>query len=210
MREIEYFYSAHSAYAYLGARRLGEVCADAGARLVHRPYLLSPVVEAVGSLPFASRSRAHVDYFFGRELERWSAIRKAPIVNHRPTHHDNPLELPNGFLIAADLSGADIDALSFAVLERHWRYDADIADEATLADIAKTCGVDPARLLDRALSEEVQAIHRANTQAATDRSVFGSPTYILNGDPFYGQDRLEMLEMALKGDIPAPAGFHNP
>ena len=60
---IEYFYPTHSAYAYLGSKRLGEICAAHHCELVHRPFLLSPVVEQAGGQPFAGRSQAHVDYF---------------------------------------------------------------------------------------------------------------------------------------------------
>ncbi|MEM7544225.1 MAG: 2-hydroxychromene-2-carboxylate isomerase [Pseudomonadota bacterium] len=209
MKEIEYFYSAHSAYAYIGSRRLLEICAATGARLVHRPITLSPVVEAAGAYPFAGRTKRHVDYYFGREIERWSEYRDVPVINFRPTHHDNPLDLPNGVLIAAIVQGADVDALAHGLLEAHWRDDIDLADPAALSVAARGAGVDPDPLLDAALSEQVQAIHRANTEEAIARSVFGSPTYFVDGDMFYGQDHLELVERALKQPFAAP-GFINP
>lgn len=209
MREIEYFYSAHSAFAYLGSRRLSEICAAHGARLVHRPINLTPVVEASGAQPFAARSRTHVDYYFGREIERWAEFRDVPIIAHRPTHHDNPLNLANGMLIAATKSGADADRLAHAVLEAHWRDDADIADAAALSEIVRRAGADPAPLLNAALSPEIQAIHDANGREAIERGVLGSPTYFLDGEMFYGQDRLEMLERALTQPF-SPPKFVNP
>ena len=63
---------------------------------------------------------------------------------------------------------------------------------------AKGVVVDPAPLLDAALSDEVAQIYEANTEEAIERSVFGSPTYFIDGDMFYGQDRLEMVERALR------------
>ena len=209
MLDIEYFYSAHSAFAYLGAARLYKIAADAGARLVHKPILLSPVMEAAGGLPFAARSPAHVDYYFGREIERWSEWRGVAIINHRPTHHDNPLELPNGMLIAADMRRLDVDALSYGILQAHWRDDADIADPGTLFGIAEALGMPAADLVKDALSDEVQVNHRANTEEAIERNVFGSPTYFAGGDMFYGQDHLEMLEGALKKPF-RPFNWSNP
>ena len=209
MREIEYFYSAHSAYAYLGSRRLSEICDANGARLIHRPFDLSPVVEASGAQPFAARSRTHINYYFGREIERWSEMRGVPILDHRPTHHDNPLTLPNGFLIAAAESGSDVDGLAHAVLEAHWRDDADIADAGALAKIAAGAGFDPASLLTAAISPDIQTIHEENGEEAKARGVLGSPTYFLDGEMFYGQDRLEMLERALTQPF-SPPKFVNP
>jgi 2-hydroxychromene-2-carboxylate isomerase len=197
MQTIEYFYSAHSAFAWLGSARLAEICAARGARLLHKPFELSPVVEATGGLPFAARTQAHVDYFFGRDIEHWAEYRGVPVIRHRPTHHDAPLALPNGAIIAAQDAGQGADALAHAILGAHWRDDADISDPATLAPLIAGCGLDADAILSAARSAPVQALHRANTEEAIARHVFGSPTYVVGGDPFYGQDRLDLVDRAL-------------
>ncbi len=197
MQTVEYFYSAHSAFAWLGSARLSEICARHGARLLHRPMDLSPVVEAAGGLSFAARTQAHVDYFFGREIERWAEYRDVEVIDHRPTHHDAPLALPNGVIIAAQEAGQGADALAHAILGAHWRDDADISDPERLAPLIADCGLDPEAILAAARSGPIQALHRANTAEAIASDVFGSPTYIFGGDPFYGQDRLELVERAL-------------
>ncbi len=197
MSEIEYFYSAHSAYAYLGSARFMAIARAAGRRIHHKPMSLKMVVPAGGAAPFRARSQAHYDYYFGREIERWAELRGIPVMDRLPTHHANPLELANGMLIAAERAGADVDALAHALLETHWVADADLADRDTLAAIGRGIGLDPAPLLDVALSPEVQVIYEANTEEAVRRSVFGSPTYVVDGDMFYGQDHLDMVEHAL-------------
>jgi len=209
MQSIEYIYSAHSAFAWLGSARLSEICARLGARLVHRPIHLSPVVEAVGGLPFAARSQAHVDYFFGRDIEHWAEYRGVEVIHHRPTHHDTPLTLPNGAIIAAQEAGTGADGLAHAILGAHWRDDADIADPAMLAPLIAGCGLDADAILTAALSDGIQAIHRANTAEAIALNVFGSPTYIVDGDPFYGQDRLDLVERALTRPF-AASTWRNP
>ena len=207
--EIEYFYSSHSAYAYLGSRKLAETCTRHSCRLIHRPFNLSPVVEQAGGLSFAGRTQAHVDYFFGREIERWAAFRGVDVLNHRPTYHDAPLHLSSGMLIAADQADEDVDALAHAVLEAHWRDDIDLTDPEALTKAARSVGIDAAPLLDRAMTDAVQSVFEKNTQDAKDLNLFGSPTYVLNGDPFYGQDHLELLEHALTRPYP-PMTFQNP
>lgn len=191
---IEYFYSAHSAYAYLGAPKLAEINRDTGWRIVHRPFDFLPVVDAAGAQNFKARSPAHINYFFGRELSRWAQWRDLPMISHRPTFHDNPLGTPNGMIIASD----NPDRLSFAILQAHWRDDADIADATTLLQIAHDCGEDGEALLKAASSDAVVAQHTANTTEAIARNLFGSPTYFVHGDMFYGQDRLEMLARAIR------------
>ena len=209
MTQIDYFYSAHSAYAYLGAQKLYEICAAHDVVLVHRPILLSPVVEAVGGPSFAGRTQAHVDYFFGREIERWAAYRNVPIVNYRPTYHDTDYSLASGMIIALGQSGSATDRMAHAVLEAHWRDDIDLSDKASLHRIAASLGHNADQLLAQAGSDTIQAILQGNSTWAKDQSVFGSPTYIVDGDPFYGQDRLELVQAAVKQPF-APTDWVNP
>jgi 2-hydroxychromene-2-carboxylate isomerase len=209
MVEIIYVYSAHSAFAYLGSGKLAQICAAGNVTLIHKPVLLSPVVEAQGSLPFAARTQAHVDYFFGREIERWAAYRNVPIVNYRPTYHDADYSLASGMIIALGQSGSATDRMAHAVLEAHWRDDIDLSDKASLHRIAASLGHNADQLLAQAGSDTIQAILQGNSTWAKDQSVFGSPTYIVDGDPFYGQDRLELVQAAVKHPF-APTDWVNP
>ncbi len=198
MPEIEYFYSAHSAYAYLGSARFMAIAKAAGRTITHRPNDLRRVVPASGSTPFSERSKGHYAYFFRREIDRWAEERNAPVMVGRPAHHDKDMTLCNGMLIAGLVQDKNIDQLAHVMLESHWRDDSDLADRGTLVALARQVEMDPEPLLDAALSEEVQAIYEANTVEAIERSVFGSPAYFVDGDMFYGQDRLEMVERALR------------
>ena len=196
MKKIEYFYSAHSAYAYIGSKLLMDIAKDGGRRIDHRPMDLRVVVAATGPGPHNSRTPERRSYFSGREIERWAEARDAEILSW-PTFHDNEIALSNGMLIAGLLQGLDIDALAHCLLEGHWRDDADLADAATLERLGLEAGIDPAPLLDAARSPEVLAVYNANTDEAIRRSVFGSPTYFVDGDMFYGQDHLELVARAL-------------
>lgn len=174
MTDLVYYYSAHSAFAYLGSARVMEICATHGLTLVHRPIPLLPVVEAQGSLPFHARTQAHVDYFFGREIERWAEWQGVPVVRFRPPHHD-----------------------------------ADLSDFETLSALAQALGHDAEGLMAKAQSAEITARYAQNAVEALAAEVPGSPTYVLKGEVFYGQDRLEMLERAVTQPF-APSRWVNP
>ena len=133
MKEIEYFYAAHSAFAYLGSKKLMSIANAAKCKIIHKPVDLNRCVAAGGASPFEARSQAHVDYYFGTEINRWSAYRNAPVLGFIPTHHNNDPSMANGMLIAGLQQGQNIDALAHALLEEHWRDDADLADRETLA-----------------------------------------------------------------------------
>lgn len=197
MPQIEYFYSTHSAFAYLGSTRLMEIARASGRQIVHKPFHFGNVLRAAKGEGFSGFSEAHRAYFFGREIERWSEFRGAPAIGYRPTHHDNDLSLSSGMIIAAVEAGLSPDKLAHAILEAHWRDDADHADPATLERLASAAGYDAPMLLAHAREPAVQARFQANTEEAIARSVFGSPTYFVDGDMFYGQDRLELVERAL-------------
>lgn len=197
MSDIEYFYGANSAFAYLGAARLMEIAATGGRRIIHRPVDLGKVVAAAYPNGFSGRSAAHRAYYFGREIDRWAQYRNVPVKGGIPSNHGNGNVLANGLLIGAVMRGHNIDRLAHAMMQAHWRDHADLADRAILADLAGAAGLDGQRLMQAADTSEVKAVQDANTTEAIERSVFGSPTYVIDGDMFYGQDHLELVERAL-------------
>ncbi len=198
MSEIEYFYSAHSAFAYLGSRRFMEIASAAGRKIVHRPYYLNRAIEGVGSVPTRDRPQNHRAYYFRREIDRWAEHRDASVMEGYPTKHWADMTLANCMLIAAARDGADANALAHAMLQGHWRDNADLSDRDTLVALARGVDVDPDPLLAAAETPEINAVYVANTDEAIERSVFGSPTYFVDGDMFYGQDHLELVERALE------------
>ncbi len=206
---IEYVYSAHSAFAYLGSRELMRICADHNVVLVHKPVLLSPVVEAQKSLSFRQRTQAHVDYFFGREIERWAEYRSVPIIPQRPTYHDADYLMASGMIIALGESGPNPDRMAHGLLEAHWNEDLDLSDRPALAAIANKLGFDAEALLKDAVTPAVQNKLLKNSEWAKANNVFGSPTYIVDGDPFYGQDHLALVERALQKPF-SPSRWSNP
>ncbi len=198
MSGIEYFYSAHSAFAYLGSRRFMEIAAAASRKIVHKPYYLNRAIAGVGSVPTRERPQNHRAYYFRRQIDRWSEHREAPVMEGYPTKHWADMTLANCMLIAAARADADANSLAHAMLQGHWRDNADLSDRDTLVALARGVDVDPDPLLTAAETPEINAVYEANTDEAIERSVFGSPTYFVDGDMFYGQDHLELVERALE------------
>jgi len=199
--DIEYYYAAHSAFAYIGDERLHEIAAASGSRVIHKPFDLRRLMAAIGGASNSSTPQRRA-YFSRREIERWAAYRNLPIMGGIPATHANDITLANCTLIAAAEAGADIDALAFAVMQAHWRDAADLADAGTLVKIGEGIGIAAGPLVEAAATESIRAIYDSNTEAAVSRPMFGSPTYIVAGDMFYGQDRLELVAEALHKPFP--------
>lgn len=201
MKTIDYYYSTRSNFTYLGAARLNALAKAHGRRILHRPILLSVTMPAIGGMPFADRPTMLRNYSM-RDALRWAAHLGVELLRE-PVHHVGPVELPSGIVIAAQRATGrgepgDVDDLSLAVLQALWRDDRDIADPAVVTELCRSAGfATPDALVDEALSDGVQAELRRNCQEAIMRGVIGAPTYFVDEEPFYGQDRLDFVERAL-------------
>jgi len=203
MQTIEYFYSTRSIYAYFGAERVLALARRFGRRLVHHPVDLSKVVPAAGSMPFDQRSSAHKAYQFGREIERWSEYLGIPALVD-PKHHFGGRGFSAGVILAAQAAGADVDRLHVDMLRALWRFDRDLDSAEVLGELVTAVGADAATLLDAARSQPIQDAFVACTGRAIALGVPGSPTYVVDGEMFYGQDRLMMVERALEKPFAPP------
>lgn len=203
MKTIDYYYSTRSIYAHFGAQRIVDLARRFGRRLIHRPVDLSRVIPAAGSLPFDKRSTAHKTYQFGREIERWSEYLGIPALVD-PVHHFGDRTLSSGVILAAQDTGADVDRLHVDMLAALWRDDRDLSSAEVLESLVSGVGADAKAILDAARSANVQAAFNRCTELAMANGVPGSPTYIVDGELFYGQDRLMMVERALERPFAPP------
>ena len=197
MSEVGYFYSAHSAYAYLGSAAFMAIAEVAGRSIVHKPIGLNRAMEGYGSSIFRERSVKQRDHFFRREMERWSEFRNVAMPGRPLNHHHSP-DRSNKMLIAAMAAGQNVDRLAHRMLEAHWGEGADLADPASLLRIAGDVGLDGQAWLDLADTPEMKVVYASNTDEAITQGVPGSPTYFVDGDMFYGQDRLELVARAMQ------------
>ena len=119
MSDLEYFYSAHSVFAYLGSAQLMAIAKAAGETIVHKPVDLHRVMVESGAGATRERGDRHRDYYFGREIERWAEWRTTPVMTGMPTHHWNDTTLCNCMLIAGIKHGHNVDQLAHRMLEAH-------------------------------------------------------------------------------------------
>ena len=194
-KTIDFYFAVISSYAYLAAPRLGEIAQRTGASINFKPVNIGKVFESSETTPPAKQSDARKAY---RAVDQ-ARIAKAhdlPI-NLKPAFWPVPMELPSGMVIAIQNDSGEPMALTQALLSAIWAEDKNIADEETLIELATSCGYDGGDLLTQAKSDAIQAVLEANTAEAIEKGVFGSPTFIVDGELFWGQDRLDYVEAAL-------------
>ncbi len=191
---IDYYFAPISPYSYLGHERFAAIAANHGAAVNLIPIDLMQVFPVSGGIPVGKRAPQRQAYRLV-ELQRWSDHLGVPLTLH-PKHWPTADAAASRLVIAADAAGADAMGLAFALMRACWSEDRDIADPATLEAIAGDCGLDPV-LLEAAEAPEVEDKRLAFTQQAIDRQVFGAPFYVMNGESFWGQDRLDFVDRAL-------------
>ena len=200
---IPYYFSIISPWAYLGHAEFTRVATRHGLAIDYRPVPLGKLFAETGGLPLAKRHPSRQHYRMV-ELQRWRERRDIPLVL-RPRHWPFDPSLADRLVIAIAESGADVEAYLPFVFRAAWAEQQDVADTAVLAAILDRGRLDPA-LLGAAESETIVGRYAHNLDDARANGVFGSPTYILDGENFWGQDRLDMLEEAIiKGRKPFSA-----
>lgn len=199
--QIDYWFTVVSPWAYLGHEAFRAIARRHAARVRYRPVNLGVVFPETGGLPLAKRHPARQRYRLV-ELQRWREKRGIPL-NLRPAHFPVDPTRADRTVIALAESGGEPGDLALAFMRAVWVEDRDIADRATLEAIVAEAGHDAAALLSVADSAGVAALYEGNAAAAIAADVFGSPSYVRDGEVFWGQDRLELLDDALAAGRPA-------
>lgn len=201
---IDCYFWMNSDWAYLGADRLEALAARQGVAVRYLPIDLPAVYARTGGVLLGQRSPERPAYRVA-ELRRWCR-RLGLHVNPAPRFMCPDAGLASRIVIAADQGGAPVARLYKAVLEAEWCDEEDISDRSTLRRILLAQGLPADALLRQADSAKTRTSYQRYTDEAVRAGVFGSPSYLWNGELFWGQDRLDFLEEAVQADGLREAG----
>jgi 2-hydroxychromene-2-carboxylate isomerase len=195
-RTIDYWFSLASPWAFLGHQAFLDLAKTHGVTVRYKPVPLGDVFPQTGGLPLPKRHPARQRYRI-LELQRWREARGIALKLH-PKHWPLPIALPDRTIVAVAESGADPGDYVRRAMTAIWVEDRDLKEDARLIALLNEAGHDGAKMLEAAKSDAIGAIYTARAQEAVDANVIGSPCYVLDGEVFWGQDRLPLLESALK------------
>ena len=192
-KTVDYYHFLISPWSYLAIERFNSLKERTGITVNYLPIDVGSTFGNMGGVPPAkrhpSRQRFRMD-----ELKRWSAHLNVPM-NFTPAYFPADQTIAACMVYAATADQAA--ALSDAFLTAVWRDEKNIADTDTLVAIANDCGIDGAALLAAADTDAMRQKLMNVTAQAHEKDVFGSPTYSVDGELFWGQDRLDFLERAI-------------
>jgi 2-hydroxychromene-2-carboxylate isomerase len=199
---VDYFFAPNSPWTYLGHARFSRLIKASGAQLRVLPVDLGDVFSVSGGLPLPKRAPQRQAYRL-LELKRFSAVLGVPL-NVQPRFFPVAADDAARLIVAADQAHGSAAAMTLAgaLGAAVWAQERNIADAATLTQLLMESGLG-ADLLQRAHDKAVQSRYAENTQAAKDAGVFGAPSYVVDGELFWGQDRLDFVErqLGLQGQI---------
>ncbi len=185
-KTIDYYHFVISPWSYLAIGRFNEIVGRHGATVNYKPIDVMSTFMDMGGTPLPKRHPSRLRYRMD-ELKRWSSFLGVPM-NLQPAHFPADAALASRMVLAA--GNLDLD-LSDAVLP------GSSSRPGTLVTLAERCGLDGAGLLATAETDSLGEQFTAVTAEAHAADVFGSPTYVVDGEIFWGQDRLEFLDRAL-------------
>ncbi|QPB22402.1 DsbA family protein [Rhizobium sp. 007] len=194
-KTIDYFFGVGSPWAFIGLEPFAALASEQDATI--RPYVI-PLIEDNGAIYSRNRPEARRAYWT-KDLKRWAAVRGKVLNFENRAALSDPT--PAGFMIIAAIDrGDDWLKLTKALQEAFWSRGKNIGDAEVRRTIADTAGFDGAALDERAQSDAVQSIWKANYETAKHAGVFGLPTFRYEDELYWGQDSLPFLERHLKDE----------
>lgn len=195
--KVEYYYSIASPFSYLGLERFLSLVKKYNLEIEEKPVdLVGEIFLNTGGLPVPKRHPSRQKY---RLIEIDRIAKKFNVkINKQPKFFPpSDPHLPAKFVIAACKKG---DKLRFGkmCLEYIWSLEKDISDYKILEEICEKLKLNFEEIKNLALSDEIDLKYKKNSKDAIDQNVFGAPSYVLENEIFWGQDRLEYLEDAIK------------
>ena len=200
-RAIDYYFSLVSPWAYIGHAPFMEIVRRHGLDVNYKPVFLGRVFAETGGLPLPQRHPARQRYRLV-ELQRWRDKRGLSFTLI-PKHWPFDVTLADRFVIALNAAKTDPDPFLRRAFAAVWEDERNLGDAAVIAELADREGLDSASLLEMAQGATAEAIYALNLENAVSGDVFGSPAYVLDGEVFWGQDRLDLLDDALASGRPA-------
>ena len=195
-RQVDYYFSFQSPWAYIGHDAFSQVARTYGLKVNYKPVVLVDLFSETGGLPLMKRHPVRQRYRMV-ELQRWRDKRGLKF-HLQPANWPFNARLADGVMIAAIDAGIDPEPFMRRAFAAVWEDQLQLTDPATLIKLADDCGLPGRQLVERSASEEISAAYEQNRQDALAADVFGSPVYVLDGEVFWGQDRIELLADALK------------
>jgi len=198
MRQIDYYLSVVSPWTYLAGNRPVEVAGRHGATIHYKPVDPTALFARTGGLTLAERHDSRKAYRL-QELRRQSAKAGMPLTLQPMYFPTNPAPAAYAIIAAQEKGGGDIHALVQSLCAACWAEDKNVAEDEVIRDCLSRAGFDPGLAFSGMLTGA--EIYGRNLEDAVAAGVFGMPFFVVGDEKFWGQDRIDDLDLYLSGKL---------
>ena len=192
-KKVEFFFDVGSPASYLAWTQLESIAQRTNAKIIWRPMLLGAVFQATGNAsPAAVPAKGA---YMLKDLQHFSNIYGVPF-NFNPFFPLNTMHLMRG--ATAYLEEPEFQTYLAAIFNALWSEKLNMESPKVVAEVLTKAGIDVTDFMARISETEVKERLKDTTEEAVARGVFGAPSFFVNGEMFFGQDRLSFVEIALK------------
>lgn len=195
LRQVDYYFSFQSPWAYIGHHVFQKIAKTYDLTVNYKPVMLVDLFSETGGLPLTRRHPVRQRYRMV-ELQRWRDKRGLKF-HLQPAHWPFNARFADGMVIAAIEAGLDPEPFMRRAFAAVWEDQLNLTDLATLTKLANESGLPGKQMVEGSGSDKISAAYEQNRQDALASDVFGSPAYVLEGEVFWGQDRIELFADAL-------------
>jgi 2-hydroxychromene-2-carboxylate isomerase len=193
-KTIEFYFDFGSPTAYLAHKRLQQLKAEYGCTIDYKPVLLGGLFKASGNMsPVTVPAKGK--YMMTQDLPRFAALYQVPLTVN-PHFPINTLNLMRGAV--ATLGQDYFDNYVEVVYDAIWVNGDNMGSLEVVANVLSDAGLNAQKIIAATQDPDIKAALISNTEAAVARGCFGAPTMFIGNDMFFGQDRLQFIEMALQ------------
>ena len=196
MIKVDYFMSHGSPWTFLGHNRLNKIVKKFNVQLNMYPVNYGEIFPISGGLPVSKRPLQRQKIRL-QELRRWAEFLNIDLIPE-PKFFPSKSLLPSLLIIAAKIKKTNKDfELASSIMNALWVKELNIDEENTLKNIMANLELDSEDLLSFAKSQECESMFKEYTNIAIEKNVFGAPTFIIDDQIYWGQDRLDFIERHL-------------
>ena len=188
MNNIDFYFSIGSTYTYLSVTRILDVEKKHGVKFNWKPFSVRAIMKEMNNIPYPKDKKNKVDYMW-RDIEsraeRYGFFAKTPV-----PYPLSEFDLANKLAILGLKEGWGVDYVR-TTYKRWFQDGKEPATEPNISEICSELKIDKDKVITNAKSEEIEKEYLSNTENARRNKIFGSPSFVVNNEIFWGDDRIE-------------------
>ena len=188
MKNIDFYFSIGSTYTYLSVTRINDVEKQYGVKFNWKPFSVRAIMKEMNNIPFPKDKINKVNYMW-RDIERraesYGFFAKTPV-----PYPLSEFDLANQIAILGLEMGWGIDYIRLTY-KKWFQEGKEPAIDPSISEICKELKLNKDEIISEAKSSKIESEYQKNTELARNNKIFGSPSFIVRNEIFWGDDRME-------------------